>query len=130
MTPFCAEGVFGCEDHGEEKADGAFGVGSLGFCWWGSRGFVGAGEEGADEISNRGFDCREELVALPEAVVGGRVAEDEHEADDDRETRDGCRWDAQVSFSDAVYIAHCGGEECVQADRYGNVEMYRAFDEA
>ena len=36
----------------------------------------GVGEEGAGEVANGGYDCGEVVATVPEAVVGGLVAED------------------------------------------------------
>jgi hypothetical protein len=46
------------------------------------------GEDGADEVAVCGVDGVEGVAAVPEAVVGGLVAEDEDETDDDGEGGD------------------------------------------
>jgi hypothetical protein len=46
------------------------------------------GEDGADEVAVCCVDGVEGVAAVPEAVVGGLVAEDEDETDDDGEGGD------------------------------------------
>jgi len=70
--------LHGVEDR-DEDADGALGVVALG-----GGGLVGvfgvvvlaAGEEGAGQIADRGYDHGKVVAAVPEAVVGGLIAED------------------------------------------------------
>lgn len=64
----------------DENADGALGVVAVG-----GGGLVGvlvgrsvltAGKEGAGEVADGGYDYGEVVAAVPEAVVGGLIAED------------------------------------------------------
>ena len=80
-APFGAEVVLDGVGDGHEDAEGAFDVGAFG----GVEGGVvvaGAGEDGAGDVADAGDDYAEVIAAVPEAVVGCLVAEDEHEADD------------------------------------------------
>ena len=76
-APFGTEVVFGRVEYGDEDADDAFSAGERG----GRRGLVvrggeaRAGEEGAREVADGGYDCGEVVAAIPEAVVGCLVAE-------------------------------------------------------
>lgn len=71
--------LHGVEDR-DEDADGALGVVAVG-----GEGLVGvlvgrrvlaAGEEGAGEVADGGYDYGEVITAVPEAVVGRLIAED------------------------------------------------------
>ena len=86
--------------------------GALVFRWWWAGGGVGAGQEGPREVADAGYHGGEVEVSLPEAVVGGLVAEDEHEAYDYGERGDGCGWQAHVSVAEEVGVAYscCEGE--------------------
>lgn len=71
--------LHGVEDR-DKDADGALGVvavggGGLVGGLVGRRG-VTAGEEGAGEVADGGYDYGEVVAAVPEAVVGGLIAED------------------------------------------------------
>ena len=71
-APVGAEVVFGGVEDGDEDFDGAFGGGTGG---WGGGGGVD-GEDCAGEVADGGDDGGEEEAAVPEAIVGGLVAED------------------------------------------------------
>ena len=103
--------LHGVEDC-DKDADGALGVVAarergltVGARGGGVR-VVAAGEEGAGEVADGGYDYGEVIAAVPETVVGGLVAEDllenvrqgkrlrardetyEHETEDDGESGD------------------------------------------
>ena len=72
--------ILGGVKYGNENANDALslcavsGVGrGCGVC---GRGGVAAGEEGAGEIADGSYDHGEVVAPVPEAVVGGLVAED------------------------------------------------------
>lgn len=67
--------LHGVEDR-DEDADGAVGVVAVGGGGGGVGRGVAAGEEGAGEVADGGYDYGEVVAAVPEAVVGGLVAED------------------------------------------------------
>ena len=67
--------VLGRVEDGDQDADDLLGVLTVGGggCW----GRKGAGDEkGAGEVPDAGYYDREVVAAVPEAVVGGLVAED------------------------------------------------------
>lgn len=65
------DGVEDCDEH----PDGALGVGCFGG-GGGEGGGVAAGEEGAGEVADGGYDHGEVVAAVPKAIVGGLIAED------------------------------------------------------
>lgn len=86
-APFGAEMVLHSEGDGHEDADGALDVGPL-RGGHGRRGGVAVGEDGADQVADGGVHGIQAVAAVPEAVVGGLVPEDEHQTDDDGEGGD------------------------------------------
>ena len=45
------------------------------------------GQDRSGQITNRSIDCAQAVAAIPEAVVGGLVPKDKHQAHDDGEGR-------------------------------------------
>ncbi len=64
----------------DENADGALGVVAVGGGGLAGvlvgRSVLTAGKEGAGEVADGGYDYGEVVAAVPEAVVGGLIAED------------------------------------------------------
>ena len=74
-APACAKVVLSRVEDGDQDADDLLGILTVGGggCW----GRKGAGDEkGAGEVPDAGYDDCEVVAAVPEAVVGGLVAED------------------------------------------------------
>lgn len=88
-APFGAEVVLHGERDRHEDAHGALDVlplrGGQGLA---AGAVVGVGEDGTDQVTDGGVDGVEAVATVPEAVVGGLVAEDEHQTDDDGEGGD------------------------------------------
>lgn len=72
---------------GHKDAQGALDVLLFGRGEWGGglhvTAIVAVRGNGADEVADAGGEGIHAVTAVPEAIVGGLVAEDEHEADDD-----------------------------------------------
>ena len=110
-APLGAQVVLGGEEDGDEDLDDALGLGAVGGTgMWvvvGGGEVEAAGEDHAGEVADVGDHAGEVVAPVPEAVVGGLVAEDlggwllglwfwgkeggwcyEHETDDDGEAGD------------------------------------------
>ena len=66
-------------------------------------------------------------VSLPEAVVGGLVAEDEHEADDDGKRGNGGGRETEVGWAKLIGVADGGCEGKVEEDGDGYVRVDGAY---
>ena len=86
-APFGAEVIFHSVRYGREDADSAFNVFFF-VLTEGTRGAVAIGEDGTDQVANAGCYGCEAAATIPEAVIAGLVAEDEHEAHHYREGGD------------------------------------------
>lgn len=71
-------------------------------------------EDGSGEVAQGGGDCSQTVAAIPEAIVGRLVAEDENETDDDGQRRDLCN-----SFVNIIGIWTAGeGQKSYQSDHH------------
>lgn len=134
-APLGAQRVLDAVGHGHEDAGGALDVGALGGAQLrggqaAAAGPAGAGEEGPHEVAHRGYHRGEVVAAVPEALVGRLVAEDEHQAHHDGERRHHARREAEVVLQPHVQGHDYCGEQRVEEDWQGDVPVDRSLDEA
>jgi len=67
---------------------------------------------------------------LPEPIIARLVPEDQHQADNNRQTRDNAVWKTNVIVTDMVEVDDERRPQRAQDDWDCNVDMDRPFDES